>query len=184
MKLRHRVLGKLVEVLQATGMAERVHAAGQETETATDQMILEGRVYEAELYRAALSKGEYQNKATSRIRSLRSDEQQRVLHSTQQPAHLQQGAHEHQPVVWTQNCTGGYELKPEELLLSAADLALNLFPMTPDMVSQANPCSISDDATQPNITCVVRPAQPSCVLSVPLDCASRARDEGCRAESS
>jgi hypothetical protein len=138
MKLRHRVLVKLVEVLQADGTAAHVHAAGQETEAATDQMILEGRVYEAQLYCASSSKGEYQNKATSRIRTLRSDKQQQLLHSTQQPTHLHQGVHEHQPVLRTQNCTGGYELKPGELLLSAADLALNLFPMTPDMVSQTN----------------------------------------------
>lgn len=130
MKLRHRVLGKLVEGLQAA----LANAVGQDVGAATDQMIMAGRVHEAELYHAVSSKGEYQNRATSKIRSLRTEKQQELPQV-------------HQSAASTQKCTEGYELTPEELLLSAADLALNQFPMTPDMVSPSNSCISSCDGT-------------------------------------
>ena len=133
MKLRHRVLGKLVEALHAVGTCETV----QGTQTATDEMIYAGRVYEAELYRVASSKSEYQNKATSKIRLLRSEAQRQLEQRVQQPTRTEQTPHALRSgtIHAGNSASNEYELQPEQLLLSAADLALNLFPMTPDMVS-------------------------------------------------
>ena len=130
MKLRHRVLGKLVEVLHAAGTRETI----QGIETATDEIVYAGRVYEAELYRGASSKSEYQNKATSKIRSLRSEKERQLEQSAQQPTRQTPHVPRSGAIHTGSSASNEYELQPEQLLLSAADLALNLFPMTPDMV--------------------------------------------------
>jgi hypothetical protein len=179
MKLRHRVLGKLVEALAAAaappGVARGNRNNGSSSSSSSsssgggsssssnkapgtsDETIIEGREVEAELYSASSSKNEYQNKAMSRIKTLRAEKQQQRQHevATDQagdPSPSSGGlgpsssrsrvakadgnsdTPSHSSSNGGESSSSEYALRPEDLVLSAADLALNLFPMTPDMV--------------------------------------------------
>ena len=105
MKLRHRVLGKIVDAAVAPG-----------GEPVADAQIMLARGIEAELYQASSGKAEYQNKAVSRIKELKAA-------AAEAPAHSQ--SRQQQPSSVKEEDEDEYVLRPEEILLSAGELLLN-----------------------------------------------------------
>ena len=148
MKLRHRVLGKLVEALQPPDENGRSADEARDTE-----MILEGRRIEAQLYAgSSSSKSEYQNKAMGKIKEMRRQQQQQQPHETASAAcdRLQHtladvkaecrlpAATQAPDGKWHPVEDGSdYVLQPADILLTASELSLNLFPMTSDMNARA-----------------------------------------------
>ena len=106
MKLRHRVLGKIVDAAVAPG-----------GEPVADGQIILARGIEAELYQASSGKAEYQNKAVSRIKELKAA-------AAEAPAHPQ-SRQQQQPSSAVKEEDDEYVLRPEEILLSAGELLLN-----------------------------------------------------------